>query len=156
MTPAFTLDNYRAFFVTEGFFDPQSRRFPDPLGLHPHAVDHVSLHHHSDGDLPDLAYPMAYFLSCRSERFQTGSSRCFSGHGPFWTSYLIRAVAWLPMLGRHGLINDFLMSLGAIDEPVSFFLYSSSATRWRWCSSTCGAGGRADLLLPRQDRSHAA
>jgi putative spermidine/putrescine transport system permease protein len=43
---------------------------------------------------------------------------------PFWTSYLIRAVAWLPMLGRRGLLNKALMGLGFIDQPTSFLLYS--------------------------------
>jgi putative spermidine/putrescine transport system permease protein len=43
---------------------------------------------------------------------------------PFWTSYLIRAVAWLPMLGRQGLINQALMGIGILDEPANFLLYS--------------------------------
>ena len=43
---------------------------------------------------------------------------------PFWTSYLIRAVAWIPMLGRRGLLNNLLLSLGIVDKPVSFLLYS--------------------------------
>ena len=43
---------------------------------------------------------------------------------PFWTSYLIRAVAWLPMLGRRGLLNSLLLSLGLVDKPVDFLLYS--------------------------------
>jgi len=30
MTPAFTLEHYRAFFVTEGFFDPKSNDFLTP------------------------------------------------------------------------------------------------------------------------------
>ena len=43
---------------------------------------------------------------------------------PFWTSYLIRAVAWLPMLGRRGLLNKLLLSLGIVDKPVEVLLYS--------------------------------
>jgi putative spermidine/putrescine transport system permease protein len=43
---------------------------------------------------------------------------------PFWNSYLIRAVAWLPMLGRRGLLNSLLVSLGIIDKPARFLLYS--------------------------------
>jgi putative spermidine/putrescine transport system permease protein len=43
---------------------------------------------------------------------------------PFWTSYLIRAVAWMPMLGRRGLLNKFLLSIDVIDKPVTFLLYS--------------------------------
>jgi len=43
---------------------------------------------------------------------------------PFWTSYLIRAVAWIPMLGRRGLMNKMLVNLGIVDKPVDFLLYS--------------------------------
>ena len=43
---------------------------------------------------------------------------------PFWTSYLIRAVAWIPMLGRRGLLNKLLLSLDIVDKPVTFLLYS--------------------------------
>ena len=71
-----------------------------------------------------LAYPIAYFLSMQVQDFKWQLALFLLVMVPFWTSYLIRAVAWLPMLGRHGLINEFLMSIGAIDEPVSFFLYS--------------------------------
>ena len=71
-----------------------------------------------------LAYPLAYFLSMQVEDFKWQLSLFLLAMVPFWTSYLIRAVAWLPMLGRHGLINEFLMDIGAIEEPVSFFLYS--------------------------------
>ncbi|MEE1557079.1 MAG: ABC transporter permease subunit, partial [Alphaproteobacteria bacterium] len=34
------------------------------------------------------------------------------------------AVAWMPMLGRRGLLNKFLLSIDVIDKPVSFLLYS--------------------------------
>jgi putative spermidine/putrescine transport system permease protein len=71
-----------------------------------------------------LAYPLAYFLSMQVEDFKWQLALFLLAMVPFWTSYLIRAVAWLPMLGRHGLINEFLINIGAIDEPVSFFLYS--------------------------------
>ena len=43
---------------------------------------------------------------------------------PFWTSYLIRAVAWLPMLGRRGLLNSMLLALDVIDKPTRVLLYS--------------------------------
>ena len=43
---------------------------------------------------------------------------------PFWTSNVIRMVSWIPLLGRHGLVNDVLMQLGLIKAPVEWFLYS--------------------------------
>ena len=44
---------------------------------------------------------------------------------PFWTSNVIRMVSWIPLLGRNGLVNDTLLSLGIIQEPVEWLLYSS-------------------------------
>lgn len=46
---------------------------------------------------------------------------------PFWTSNVIRMISWIPFLGRHGLINQALMSLGVIDEPLEWLLYSEFA-----------------------------
>ncbi len=43
---------------------------------------------------------------------------------PFWTSFLIRVIAWRPMLGTEGAINSILMSLGLIDQPLTFLLFS--------------------------------
>lgn len=45
---------------------------------------------------------------------------------PFWTSYLIRTFAWLPILGRTGVINTTLMSMGLIDAPIQALLYNES------------------------------
>ncbi|MFQ5854124.1 MAG: ABC transporter permease [Anaerolineae bacterium] len=44
---------------------------------------------------------------------------------PFWTSYLLRVYAWMGILGRKGLINQLLMGLGLIDEPLQFLLYNT-------------------------------
>ena len=46
---------------------------------------------------------------------------------PFWTSSIIRMISWLPVLGRHGLINSSLMSVGIIDEPIDDLIYSNLA-----------------------------
>jgi putative spermidine/putrescine transport system permease protein len=43
---------------------------------------------------------------------------------PFWTSGSIRMISWVPLLGREGLVNQALMGLGFIDEPISWLLYS--------------------------------
>lgn len=37
----------------------------------------------------------------------------------FWVSVLVRAFAWLTLLGRNGLINGILTSSGLTDEPVT-------------------------------------
>jgi len=43
---------------------------------------------------------------------------------PFWTSNVIRMISWIPLLGRNGMINQILMSLGIIHEPLEWLLYS--------------------------------
>jgi putrescine transport system permease protein len=39
---------------------------------------------------------------------------------PFWTSFLIRVYAWMTILQREGLLNQALLSLGLIDEPLAW------------------------------------
>jgi putrescine transport system permease protein len=37
---------------------------------------------------------------------------------PFWTSFLIRVYAWMGILTREGLLNQALLALSVIDEPL--------------------------------------
>jgi putative spermidine/putrescine transport system permease protein len=37
---------------------------------------------------------------------------------PFWTSILVRTYAWMVLLGRKGIINNLLLSLGTIHSPI--------------------------------------
>jgi len=46
---------------------------------------------------------------------------------PFFTSGLVRAFAWRLVLGREGVINNALISLGAVDTPVEWLLFSDFA-----------------------------
>lgn len=43
---------------------------------------------------------------------------------PFWTSFLIRVLAWRPMLGKEGAINMILMKVGIISQPIEVLLFS--------------------------------
>ena len=43
---------------------------------------------------------------------------------PFMISELVRVFAMRPVLGRHGLINNLLMEIGIINEPISIILFS--------------------------------
>jgi putrescine transport system permease protein len=38
---------------------------------------------------------------------------------PFWTSFLLRVYAWIGLLKNNGVINNVLMSLGLIHEPIT-------------------------------------
>jgi putative spermidine/putrescine transport system permease protein len=46
---------------------------------------------------------------------------------PFWTSNIIRMISWIPLLGKEGLVNEALLKLGLIDQPLEFLLFSSFA-----------------------------
>ena len=43
---------------------------------------------------------------------------------PFWTSFLIRVLAWRPMLGKEGAVNIVLMKLGIIAKPIEALLFT--------------------------------
>ena len=72
-----------------------------------------------------LAYPLAHFLT-----FRAGSRAgllLILLLVPFWTSYLLRVMAWKFMLGSEGLINSFLGYMGLISEPITALLYNRNA-----------------------------
>ncbi len=43
---------------------------------------------------------------------------------PFWTSNVIRMISWVPLLGRNGLVNQGLMGIGVINQPLEWLLFS--------------------------------
>jgi putative spermidine/putrescine transport system permease protein len=43
---------------------------------------------------------------------------------PFWTSFLIRVLAWRPMLGKEGAINLILQGTGITNSPIEALLFS--------------------------------
>ncbi|WP_220453809.1 ABC transporter permease [Pseudomonas monteilii] len=64
-----------------------------------------------------LGYPLAYLLSQLPER---ASQICMAFVLlPFWTSILVRTYAWLVLLQRQGIINNWLIDLGLIHEPLA-------------------------------------
>lgn len=64
-----------------------------------------------------LAYPFAWILAERvPERFQR---LCLMlAVLPFWTSYVVRSYAWLLVLAKKGAVNETLLGLGMIAEPL--------------------------------------
>ena len=69
-----------------------------------------------------LAWPIAWFLAFHVTRGKFFWLLLLTL--PFWTSYLLRIFSWKIILGYNGVINSALISLGLIDEPLSFLLYS--------------------------------
>ncbi|WP_263081050.1 ABC transporter permease subunit [Endozoicomonas sp. Mp262] len=63
-----------------------------------------------------LGYPMAYAMANTSKKTQT--LLLLLVLLPSWTSFLIRVYAWMGILKNHGLLNNLLMWLGVIDQPL--------------------------------------
>ncbi|MBP0582814.1 ABC transporter permease [Labrys sp. LIt4] len=71
-----------------------------------------------------VGYPTALFvgLFVRNKALQTTLLvLCVI---PFWTSFLIRVLAWRPMLGKEGAINLILLKAGIITQPIEALLFS--------------------------------
>ncbi|WP_206040764.1 ABC transporter permease [Roseobacter ponti] len=65
-----------------------------------------------------LAYPLAWIIAFRiPQRWQRLA--LLLAILPFWTSYVVRSYAWLLVLAREGVVNQTLMTLGLISEPVT-------------------------------------
>ena len=64
-----------------------------------------------------LGYPVAYTLALRvSKRWKTVLLMLVII--PFWTSFLIRTYAWMVILRSEGVINNLLLALHVIHEPL--------------------------------------
>lgn len=72
-----------------------------------------------------LAYPLSYFLAFHAGK-RAGLYLVLL-LVPFWTSYLLRVMAWKIMLGTDGVINSLLMYAGVIKEPLEALLYNRNA-----------------------------
>ena len=74
-----------------------------------------------------LGFFIAYFLAFQvhSRTWQTVLLLVCSI--PFWTSIVIRMIAWIPLLGRNGLVNRGLLGMGIVDAPQEWLLYSDFA-----------------------------
>jgi putative spermidine/putrescine transport system permease protein len=63
-----------------------------------------------------LGYPTAWYLSQQADR--RAAILLFLVLLPFWTSLLVRTVAWVVLLQREGVVNDALLTAGLITEPL--------------------------------------
>jgi putative spermidine/putrescine transport system permease protein len=63
-----------------------------------------------------LGYPVAYFIS--RQPHGRAAVLLFLVLLPFWTSLLVRTVAWVVLLQREGILNNLFLSLGLVNEPV--------------------------------------
>src|ERR1700744_693668 len=69
-----------------------------------------------------IGFTVAYFLAfhVRSKTWQILLTLLCTI--PFWTSNVIRMIAWIPLLGRNGLVNKGLQGMGLIQQPLEWLL----------------------------------
>ncbi|QRM57931.1 ABC transporter permease (plasmid) [Sinorhizobium sp. BG8] len=64
-----------------------------------------------------LAYPLAWIIAERvPKRWQRFA--LVMAILPFWTSYVVRSYSWLLVLSKGGVVNQALLSVGIISEPL--------------------------------------
>lgn len=111
MKPAFSFDNYAAFFGTARLDNYITSMGDAGIAV---VISFV------------LGFPIAVFIRRRlPEVAQHRAMLLFIL--PFMISELIRVFALRPVLGRYGIVNDLLMDIGIISEPISELLFTSTA-----------------------------
>jgi putrescine transport system permease protein len=69
-----------------------------------------------------LGYPIAYGIARTPMQYRTSLLMLIVL--PFWTSFLIRVYAWMGILSDTGYLNQLLLALGIVDEPITL-LYTN-------------------------------
>lgn len=73
-----------------------------------------------------VAYAFAHVIRFHLRRWQ--APLLFLVLIALFSGYLVRIYAWSTILGNNGIVNTGLETLGVIDEPLTFLLYSRTAT----------------------------
>lgn len=63
-----------------------------------------------------IGYPLAYAIARAAPRWR--GILLMLVILPFWTSFLLRVYAWIGLLKNNGLVNNLLLWLGLIDQPI--------------------------------------
>ncbi|MGE0005064.1 MAG: ABC transporter permease [Parvibaculaceae bacterium] len=99
----YTLANYRQFFGNPSYYQALVNSLEVTL-----IVTAVSIL---------LAYPFAWILAEQiPERWQRLA--LMLAVLPFWTSYVVRSYSWLLVLAQKGVVNNALVGLGLVSEPI--------------------------------------
>ncbi len=117
MTPAFTLQNYIGVFEGCGNTEELCVTLKTYLSTIKFSliVWFITL---------VLGFALAYFLAFHVRGPNTQMLLFVLCTIPFWTSNVIRMISWIPLLGRNGLVNQTLQSMGFIDKPIEWLLFS--------------------------------
>lgn len=71
-----------------------------------------------------MGYPLAYFIARHGQRWQRLLMMLVTI--PFWVNFLIRTYAWIILLRSGGIINNVLLKIGLIGQPLNL-LYTDGA-----------------------------
>lgn len=71
-----------------------------------------------------ISYPLAYYIANAGPRMQTWGLALITI--PFWINFLIRTYAWVLLLRTQGVVNNLLIQLGLVNEPLQL-LYTKGA-----------------------------
>lgn len=71
-----------------------------------------------------IGYPVALYIGQFIKNKTLQTALLVTCVIPFWTSFLIRVLAWRPMLGKEGAINIILQKIGFIDAPIEVLLFT--------------------------------
>ncbi|HEX3982692.1 MAG TPA: ABC transporter permease [Acidisoma sp.] len=108
--PTPTLDNWIAFFSTPTYLDS--------------LLTTVRLWLVTLLIIFAIGYPVAVFIGLFVRNKTVQTTLLVLCVVPFWTSFLIRVLAWRPMLGTEGAVNIILMDLGLIRQPIEALLFT--------------------------------
>lgn len=68
-----------------------------------------------------LGYPLAFLLATLPDRAR--NPLLIVVLLPFFTSLLVRTAAWVVLLQTHGVVNDALIALGVISQPLALIFH---------------------------------
>lgn len=71
-----------------------------------------------------LGFTVAYYLAFHIRTETARIALFLLCTIPFWTSNVVRMISWIPFLGREGIANSTLMSMGLTDQPLDWLLFS--------------------------------
>lgn len=74
-----------------------------------------------------IGFTVSWFLAFHIRSQTTQVALALLCTVPFWTSNIIRMISWVPFLGRNGLANQAFLSMGLIDAPLDWLLFSDFA-----------------------------
>lgn len=74
-----------------------------------------------------IGIPAAYFIARYVRSLAMQTTILMLAVLPFWVSFVIRIITWIPMFGNKGVLNGALVKTGILENPSSAFLYNAVA-----------------------------